>query len=78
MKKVFYVATALLLGAIPMHGQRVMDKLDRGVIAVKADQGNMVSWRVLGEDADNVKFNVYRDGAKLNSQPLTVSNYVDA
>lgn len=78
MKKVFYVATALLLGAIPMHGQRVMDKLDRGVIAVKADQGNMVSWRVLGEDADNVKFNVYRDGSKLNSQPLTVSNYVDA
>lgn len=78
MKKVFYVATALLVGAIPMHGQRVMDKLDRGVIAVKGDQGNMVSWRVFGEDADNVKFNVYRDGSKLNSQPLTVSNYVDA
>lgn len=78
MNKLFYLLPALLLTAGSMSGQRVMDKLDRGLIAVKGDNGNLVSWRVLGEDADNVKFNLYRDGSKLNSEPLTVSNYVDA
>ena len=78
MNKLFYLLPALLLTAGSMSGQRVMDKLDRGLIAVKGDNGNLVSWRVFGEDADNVKFNLYRDGSKLNSEPLTVSNYLDA
>ena len=61
-----------------MSGQRVMEKLDRGVVAVKAANGNFVSWRVLGEESADVKYNLYRDGSLVNSQPLTVSNYTDA
>lgn len=78
MKKVFLILPALLLMAGTTQAQRVMDKLGRGVVAVKADNGNLVTWRVLGEDADNVKFNLYRDGSKINSEPLTVSNFQDA
>ena len=55
-----------------------MEKLDRGVVAVKAANGNFVSWRVLGEESADVKYNLYRDGSLVNSQPLTVSNYTDA
>lgn len=78
MKKVFLILPALLLMAGTTQAQRVMDKLGRGVVAVKADNGNLVTWRVLGEDADNVKFNLYRDGSKINNEPLTVSNFQDA
>lgn len=69
-------ATALLAGQAT--AQRVMDKLDRGMVAVKTTGGVYTSWRVFGEDADNVLFNVYRDGTKLNAEPLRVSNYFDA
>ncbi len=68
----------MVLLAGQAFAQRVMDKLDRGLVAVGANNGVFVSWRVLGEDADNVKFNLYRDGALVNAQPLTVSNYADA
>jgi len=78
MKKVLFILPALLLTAGTMSGQRVMEKLDRGVVAVKAANGNFVSWRVLGEESADVKYNLYRDGRLVNSQPLTVSNYTDA
>lgn len=78
MKKFILTAAALLMLAGQGLSQRVMDKLDRGVVAVKADNGVFVSWRVLGHEADNVKFNLYRDGAKLNDTPLSVSNFSDA
>ncbi len=78
MKKVLFILPALLLTAGTMSGQRVMEKLDRGVVAVKAANGNFVSWRVLGEESADVKYNLYRDGSLVNSQPLTVSNYTDA
>lgn len=59
--------------------KRQMEKLDRGLIAVKTDKGVLVSWRYLGTDSPDISFNVYRDGVKLNSQPITSStNYTDA
>ena len=48
---------------------REMEKLDRGLAAVKTADGVYLSWRLLdSEDAvygsaeDNVSFNIYRDG----------------
>lgn len=81
MKKLIATIMAagfLALSGVPVHAQRVMDKLGRGLVAVKAENGMFVSWRVLGEDARNLAFNLYRDGVKLNSEPLTVSNFTDA
>jgi len=52
--------------------------LDRGVIALQADEGIFVSWRLLADEYEaGVTFNVYRDGKKLNSAPLSVTNFVD-
>ena len=56
------------------------DVLDRGLVAMKARTGGGVycSWRLRGSEYYDVKFNIYRDGQKLNDQPLDVSNFTDA
>ncbi|WP_406447657.1 rhamnogalacturonan lyase [Streptomyces sp. NBC_00876] len=58
---------------------RQAEALDRGVVSVHTDAGNLISWRWLATDADDVSFNVYRAGAKVNASPVTAStNYFHA
>ncbi|MFD5265050.1 rhamnogalacturonan lyase [Streptomyces sp. NPDC058335] len=52
---------------------RQVEKLDRGVVSVYTGSGNLVSWRWLGTDPNDVSFNVYRAGALVNSTPVTGS-----
>ena len=48
------------------------EHLNRGVVAVRTDDGKVaVSWRTLMSDAKGQPFDVYRNGEKLNSEPLT-------
>ena len=48
------------------------ERLDRGVVAIKQADGNVfVSWRSLKGDAKDMAFDVYRNGIKLNKEPLT-------
>lgn len=72
--------TALLAGTVGMgsYAQRAMDKLDRGLVAVNTGKGIFCSWRILGEEYYDVTYNIYRDGTKINSSPLRVSNFTDA
>jgi rhamnogalacturonan endolyase len=51
--------------------QRMMEKLNRGLIAVSADGGAYLSWRLFGTEPSNLGFNVYKGATKLNDQPLT-------
>ena len=49
-----------------------MEQLDRGVVAVRqADGRAFVSWRSLKSDPKGLAFDVYRNGEKLNAEPLT-------
>jgi rhamnogalacturonan endolyase len=58
---------------------RQMERLDRGLISVRAGTANLVSWRWLAADPANVAFNVYRGTTKVNATPITGStNYLDA
>ncbi|MFD0205664.1 MULTISPECIES: rhamnogalacturonan lyase family protein [Saccharothrix] len=60
-------------------GRKQVERLDRGVISVRSGSGNLVSWRLLAGDPQNVGFNVYRGATKLNSSPITSStNYLDS
>ncbi|MEU0228914.1 rhamnogalacturonan lyase [Streptomyces sp. NPDC006284] len=52
---------------------RQVEALDRGVVSVHTGDGNLVGWRWLGTDPDNVAFNVYRAGTKVNSAPVTAT-----
>ncbi len=61
-----------------VQAQRKMEKLDRGLVAVKTNNGVFLSWRVLGTDPKSVAFNIYRGGAKVNTNPITgATNMVD-
>src|SRR5687767_15817971 len=65
--------------------QRLVEQLDRGVVAVYQGEGTaFVAWRLLAEDPVDAAFNVYRAAdntppVKLNDQPLTgPTHFVDA
>lgn len=63
----------------PVQAQKQMEKLGRGVVAMRTGSSQVyVGWRLLGTDPSGIAFNVYRGSTKLNSTPITAStNYVD-
>lgn len=69
-------------GAQPRYDMEKLrhEQLDRGVVAVKNEGQVMVSWRILASDAIGEPFDVYRNGEKLNNEPLTKggSCFIDA
>lgn len=75
------VAFLILLLQTPTQAQRQMEKLDRGVVALRLPNGDRaVSWRLLGTDPDGIAFNLYRvvgedAPAKLNAEPLTDATF---
>ncbi|MDE6612380.1 MAG: hypothetical protein K2K22_07450 [Muribaculaceae bacterium] len=77
MKKT--LLTLALLGALPAAAATPQaEKLDRGLIAVKAESGVFVSWRSLTSDNPGMTFDLYRDGVKVNRTPITEgTNYPD-
>jgi hypothetical protein len=89
MKLFFHSALAVAAAAVaclaPLTaGQRLMEKLGRGVVAVRSSNTDVfVSWRLLGLDPDGIGFNLYRATAngspvKLNNATLTGgTNYLD-
>lgn len=56
-----------------------MEFLTRGLVAIqKSSSSVFLSWRLLGDDPANIAFNVYRNGVKITSSPITSStNYTD-
>ena len=65
-------AVAISIGTGAAAAGRQMERLDRGVVAVPGQQGGvLVSWRLLDSDSRAIGFDVYRDGKKLDRQPLT-------
>ena len=78
MKKFFVTAALFMLASAGTYAQRFTDKLDRGLVAVQTTKGVYCSWRIQADEYYDVKYNLYRDGTKVNSEPLNVSNYTDA
>lgn len=53
--------------------------IGRGLVAVNTEAGVFLSWRLLGTEVFDLGFNVYRNGVKINAEPITTStNYLDA
>lgn len=71
-------ASLLLWMSTPASSQRFTDNLDRGLVAVNMGGSTFLSWRILADEYFGVTYNVYRDDVKLNTEPLTVSNYTDS
>ncbi|MES2922532.1 MAG: autotransporter-associated beta strand repeat-containing protein [Verrucomicrobiota bacterium] len=82
--KALLVCLAGLLTTHSAFAQRQMERLGRGMVAVRTNSTQIyVGWRLLGNDPQDVAFNLYRsaDGAaavKLNVAPLTATTaYLD-
>lgn len=74
----FYAVLAVCAVAQSHAAPKQAEYLDRGVVALPSGNGIFISWRFLGNDPDNISFNVYRNGTKVNSSPITNStNYFD-
>ena len=54
---------------------RNMENLDRGVVAMKVDNGTYISWRRLGTEPASTNFELYRNKEKIAEGPIT--NYSD-
>nr|WP_284644875.1 rhamnogalacturonan lyase [Paenibacillus chinjuensis] len=55
-----------------------MERIGRGLVAMKAEAGVYVGWRLLGTEPEDIGFHLYRDGVRVNSEPIATStNYVD-
>ncbi|MDE5750726.1 MAG: Por secretion system protein, partial [Duncaniella sp.] len=77
MKKITTTLAALTLASGCVWALPTIEKkLDRGVVAVKTTAGNFVSWRSLVTDNPKMTFDVYRDGTKINTQPITAGTNI--
>jgi|SRR5690554_2974253 len=64
--------------AVSLAAPKQAEYLDRGVVALPSGNGIFISWRMLGDDPNNISFNVYRNGARVNGSPITDStNFYD-
>ena len=78
MIKKSILVLSLLCAALGVGAQQ-SESLDRGVVAVKTDNGVFVSWRSLADDSKSTTFDVYRDGVKVNETPIKGgTNLIDA
>ena len=75
----FLLSAMLLSSKAQITPISQMEKLDRGLVALPANSGsgNFVSWRFLGTDDNNARFDLVRNGTTIASD-LEVTNYKDA
>lgn len=85
MIRTLIVGAVVTLLVVDARGERQMENLSRGIVAVPMREGGVfVSWRMFATDADDVRFNVYRrqgDGQEIrvNAAPLaTATCLIDA
>lgn len=74
----FYSAMPItVLSAVNAAEVRQMEYLDRGTLAVKVSNGVYLSWRLLGTENYDTKFDIYRDSSKITTVSDS-TNYIDA
>ena len=78
MRRFLTLLLLVIVSFTTLQAQRRMENLGRGLVAVTTTNGVYLSWRLLGQEWYDVEYNVYRDGVKVNTEPLTTSNYLDS
>ncbi|WP_340113238.1 autotransporter-associated beta strand repeat-containing protein [Maribellus mangrovi] len=65
----------LLVFFFSTQGQRKMEKLGRGVVAVRTETGSaFISWRLFGTESWDTGFNIYKDSG--GGEPVKLNNEV--
>ncbi|MDR1763566.1 MAG: rhamnogalacturonan lyase [Dysgonamonadaceae bacterium] len=70
MKNIFLLLIALTHSVL-LNSATQAEKLDRGLVAVNTENGVFLSWRLLGNEAPDLAFNIFKNGVLLNNHPLT-------
>lgn len=63
-------------GDAPGYRTREVEYLSRGLIAIRMDNGVYLSWRLLGTEAADTTFDIYKNGVKIASD-FEHTNYTD-
>lgn len=78
------IAVLIILGTkYSIQGQPLFEKINRGVVALKTDDGVFVSWRLLASDEYSTPFDVFRlekgkKALKVNDRPVEQgTNFTD-
>lgn len=87
MRHFLTITTIVLLMVVALAGaaipKRVMEDLDRGVVAMHRSDGKVyVGWRMLGTDPEDIAFNVYRSEAggktkRIAENHMKTTDFVD-
>jgi rhamnogalacturonan endolyase len=79
MTRKILTSLLLLCTLFSATAQRQMERLNRGLVAIKGENNQVyIGWRLLGTDPADIAFNLYRGKVKINKTPITAStNYVD-
>lgn len=51
------------------------EKLGRGLVCLRSDDGVALSWRYLESDTENTCFNIYQNGKRLNKKPVSGATF---
>lgn len=81
MKHLLLATGLAALMAVPMATAQnyPAEKLNRGAVIMAAGRVPYLSWRSFATDDPNLYFDIYRNGKKINSAPITNStDYTDA
>ena len=84
MRRNIGLSMMMLVCCAVVNAQYQMEYLTRGVYAVPAEDGKVfVSWRLLGNESQNIAFNLYKKykgkQVKLNTSPLQeVTSFADS
>lgn len=78
LSRISILLLSFLFLNLTARAERKMEKLSRGLVAVRANENNaFVSWRLLDSDPENVSFNLYREykgkTEKVNDAPIDKS-----
>ena len=69
----------IMLGVLCVSGtasaQRIQQKLGRGVVVAKNGTAATLTWRRLAQEPEDATYNIYVNGTKINSEPLTNTNF---
>lgn len=81
--KLFFTCILMATSAFPSMAQAKydftklkMEPLGRGVVAVRESQDKVnISWRYLTQDPESQTFDIYRNGKKINRQPIADATF---
>ena len=71
-RRTFAAGMAAMLAVTAAYAEQYpAEQINRGAVIMLAGRAPYLSWRSLASDSEDMYFDVYRDGQKVNTEPIT-------